>query len=118
MDQLLEDCFTKYLQPPTARDVYMEGVVSKDHLINHAQYLDLLYSQSGTLYDLILHAPRLSNDLSKLAPRTHVDGMVGSIKLHSTTQSIGNKAIQPPHQPHPRLVPIPNMLPLLQKIPR
>jgi hypothetical protein len=31
----------------------------------HAQYLDLVYSQSDTLYDLIPHAPHPSNDPSR-----------------------------------------------------
>jgi hypothetical protein len=57
LDQLLADWFTKSLLPPIARDVSMGGVVTEEKAINHAQYLDLVYSQSDTLYDLIPHAP-------------------------------------------------------------
>ena len=54
-DQLLSDWFTKSLLPPIAHDVAMGGAVTEEQAISHAQYLDLVYSQSGTLYDLIPH---------------------------------------------------------------
>jgi hypothetical protein len=38
----------------------MGGVVTEEQTISHAQYLDLVYSQASTLYDLILDAPRPS----------------------------------------------------------
>jgi hypothetical protein len=63
----------------------MGGVVFSEQAIIRAQYLDLVYSQSGTLYDLIPHAPRPSNNPSKLAPGAHVDGMIGFVQLQSTT---------------------------------
>jgi hypothetical protein len=56
-------------------------------VVIRAQYLDLVYSQYNTLYDMIPHSPRPSNDLTKPSPGVHVDGIVGSIKLHSATQS-------------------------------
>ena len=43
----------KYLLPPIARDVAMGGDVTKEKTISRAQYLELVYSQSKTLYDLI-----------------------------------------------------------------
>jgi hypothetical protein len=66
-DQLLEYWFTKSLFPPIARDVSMGGVVTKEQVISHAQYLDLVYSQSDTLYDLIPHAPHIVNNPSRPA---------------------------------------------------
>ena len=42
--QLLADWFTKYLLPPISRDVAMGGVVTEEHAISRAQYLDLVYS--------------------------------------------------------------------------
>jgi hypothetical protein len=59
----------------------MGGVVTEEQAISHAQYLDLVYSKSDTLYNLISYAPQLSIDPSKPAPGTHVDGSVGSVKL-------------------------------------
>ena len=61
-DQLLDDWFTKSLLLPIARDVSMGGAVTEEHAISRAQYLDLVYSQSGTLYDLIPHSPRPITD--------------------------------------------------------
>jgi hypothetical protein len=59
----------------------MGGVVTEDHSISRAQYLDLVYSHSRTLYYLIPHAPRPLTDPSNPSSGTHVDGIVGSIKL-------------------------------------
>ena len=61
-DQLLADWFTKSLLIPIARDVSMGGVVTEEQAISHAQYLDLVYSQLGTVYDLIPHAPQPTID--------------------------------------------------------
>jgi len=33
------------------------GVVPEEQVISHAKYLDLIYTQSGMLYDKILDAP-------------------------------------------------------------
>jgi hypothetical protein len=65
----------------------MGGDVTEEKTINHDQYLDLAYSQSNTLYDLIPHAPLPSNDPLRLISESHFNGMVGSLKLQSATQS-------------------------------
>ena len=78
-DQLLADWFTKSLLPPITRDVAMGGAVTEYQAISRAQYLDLVYSQFGTLYDLIPQAPRLSTDPTKPLAETPVYGIVGSI---------------------------------------
>ena len=57
----------------------MGGVITEEQAISQAQYLDLVYSQSGTLYDLIPQAPRLSTDPAKPPTETPVDGIFGSI---------------------------------------
>ena len=64
-DQLLANWFTKSLLPPISRDVAMGSVVTEEQAISRAQYLDLVYSQSGTLYDLIPQAPHPSTDPAK-----------------------------------------------------
>jgi hypothetical protein len=48
----------------------MGGVVTEEEAIARAQYLDLVYSQSGTLYELIPNATRATNDPSK--PSSHL----------------------------------------------
>jgi hypothetical protein len=89
-DQLLAEWFTKSLLPPIARDVAMGGVVTEEEAIARAQYLDLVYSQSGTLYELIPNATRTHTDPSKPSSTSHADGVIGSVKTQSTSQSTGN----------------------------
>ena len=80
LDQLLIDWFTKYLLSPIARDFSMGGVVTEEYTISRAQYLDLVYSQSGNLYDLSPHAPRHTSDPSRPIMEPPVDGVLGSIQ--------------------------------------
>lgn len=64
---------------PIARDVAMGGAVTEEKYISCAQYLELVYSQYGTLYDLIPHAPHPTYDPSK-PPHAHNDKIIGSMK--------------------------------------
>ena len=57
LDALLADWFTKSLLPKISCDVAMSGAVTEANVIRRAQHLDLIYSQSGTLYDIIPNAP-------------------------------------------------------------
>ena len=41
----------------------MGGCVTKEQSIAYAQYLDLVYSQSGTLYEMLIDAPTPSLDM-------------------------------------------------------
>ena len=85
-DQLLAYWFTKSLLPPIARDVVMGGAVIEEHAIRHAQYLDLVYSQYGIVYDLIPHAPHPTYDPSKPL-QAQSDGIKGSLKSTSDKSS-------------------------------
>ena len=58
-DQLLAEWFIKSLLPSITKDVEKGGVVTEEQVIAQAQYLDLIYTQSGALYDKISDAPRL-----------------------------------------------------------
>ena len=58
----------------------MGSFITEEKGIGWAQYLDLVYSQSGTLYDLIPQAPRPSTNLAKSLAEVLVDGIVGSIQ--------------------------------------
>ena len=51
-------------------------VQNKEQAIIRAQELDLIYAQSGLLYEIIPNAPRTNFD-PKVKPRPHVDGIVG-----------------------------------------
>jgi hypothetical protein len=67
----------------------MGGLVTEEEAISRDQYLDLVYSQSGTLYELIPNDTRTTNDPSKPLSTSHADGVIGSIKTQSTSQSTG-----------------------------
>jgi hypothetical protein len=86
-DHLLVEWFTKYILPLIYCDISMGGVVTEEEAIYWAQYLDLVYSQSGTLYELIPNATYATRDPSKPSSTSHVDGFIGSIKTQSTSQS-------------------------------
>jgi hypothetical protein len=54
----------------------------------HAQHLDLIYSQLGTLYDIIPNSPRSLKDPRKPNPGPHVDGVVGFVSHASINQLV------------------------------
>jgi hypothetical protein len=87
LDQLLVEWFTKSLIGPIIRDVSMGGVVIEEQVISHAQYLDLVYSQTGRLYDLIPNVVRPStNPTPTPLTASHVVDRVIST-FHAKTQS-------------------------------
>ena len=64
------------------------GVVTEEQVIAHAQYLDLIYTQSGTLYDKIPDAPRLKFYVPP-PPKSNNDshagnGVIGTTDTKST----------------------------------
>ena len=83
---MLVDWFTKYLLPPIARDVAIGSAVNEEQAISGAQYLDLVYSQSGTLYDLIPQALRPNTNIARQPMETPIDAIVGSIQSWSTAK--------------------------------
>jgi hypothetical protein len=87
--QLLVELFTKSILPQITRDVAMDGVVTEEETIACAQYLDLVYSQYGAFYQLIMNAPYTSTDPSKPSSTAHVDGVIGFVKTQSRSQSTG-----------------------------
>ena len=64
----------------------MDGDVTEDQAISHAQYLDMVYSQFGTLYDLIPQASLPRTDPAKTPTENPIDGVVSSIKPSLTTK--------------------------------
>ena len=64
----------------------MSGAVTEEDVIRRAQHLDLIYSQSGTLYDIIPNAPRPSNETPRTTPGAHADGVIGSVSTTSVSQ--------------------------------
>jgi hypothetical protein len=47
----------------------------------------LVYSQFGTLYELIPNSTHANTDPSKLSSMSHVDGFIGSVKTQYPSQS-------------------------------
>ena len=86
-DILLVEWFTKSILPLIGRNVSMGGTVTEEETIAQDQYLDLVYSQSGTLYDFLLNATQANTDPSKPSSSSHVDSVIGSVKTQSTSQS-------------------------------
>ena len=64
----------------------MGGTVTEEKAISCAQYLDLVYSQSGTLYDLITHAPRSTTDPSRPATEPPTNGIPSSVQTQTTAK--------------------------------
>ena len=62
------------------KDVSKHGFMTEEQVIARAQYLDLVYTQWGTLYDNILNALRPSNIVPPPSGKeSHAnDGMIGS----------------------------------------
>jgi hypothetical protein len=88
-NQLLMDWFTKSLLPLIAKDFSMIGAASEEKTILHAHHLDLIFSQFGTLYNIILHALRYSTDPHRTNPIPHANGVVGSVSNAFVGQLVG-----------------------------
>jgi hypothetical protein len=86
-DQLLDEWFTKSLIGPISHDFFMGGVVTQVLAISCAQYLDRVYLQTRTLYDLIPAAPHPSMNSTPTPPASSdaADGLIGT--FHAETQS-------------------------------
>ena len=64
----------------------MGGVVTEEKAISRVQYLDFIYSQYETLYDLIPQAPRPSTNLTNPPADIPIDGIVSSIQSPSVAK--------------------------------
>jgi hypothetical protein len=76
----------------------MGGVVTKEQAIARAQYLDLVYSQCGTLYDFLLNVARSNTNPSKPSSSSHTDGVISSVKTQSISQSLTLSSTSPQTQ--------------------
>jgi hypothetical protein len=80
-DFLLE-WYLKSLQPPISKDVATSRVTFEEEAIFKAQQLDIIYTQSGMLYQILSDASRSNYD-----PRQnhgpHADGIVGTDNVKS-----------------------------------
>ena len=74
--EFLLEWFLKLLLPYIEKYFSTYGVQNEEQAIFRAQELDLIYAQSGLLYEIIPNAPRSSFD-PKIRPGPHADGIVG-----------------------------------------
>jgi hypothetical protein len=86
----------------------MGGVVTEEQAISRAQYLDLVYSQTGTLYDLLPDLPRPGSSTTSTTPAAShaADGVIGSTHSHShsvstTTPKSNSSNVQSAPSPAP-----------------
>ena len=88
----------------------MGGVVTEEQVISRAQYLDLVYSKSSTLYDLIPHAPRPKIDPSRPATEPPNDDILGLVQTQMVEKPSKkqNQATTPSNQPAPSTKPAPS----------
>jgi hypothetical protein len=85
----LLEWFLKSLQPPILKGVSTSGVTSEEEAIFKSQQLDIIYAQSGMLYEILPDAPRSKYD-PRQKPRPHSNGIVGSANVRSTDSVISN----------------------------
>jgi hypothetical protein len=71
------------------KDIAMGGVVIEEQAISLAQYLDLVYSQMGTLYDFLPELPHPGTSSTSTTPATShaADGVIGTAHVHSHSVS-------------------------------
>jgi hypothetical protein len=86
---LLAKWFTKSFVNKIGKDIAMGGVDMEVQAISRAQYLDLIYSQTGTLYYFLPELPRpgTSNTSTTPAASHAADGVIGTTHAHSHSVS-------------------------------
>ena len=91
-DQILAEWFVKSLLPKITEDVAKAGVITEEQVIAQAQYLDLVYTQSGTLHEKIPDLPS-SNQIAAAPSGSHAaDGMIGTVNTKSKKKSSKNSS--------------------------
>jgi hypothetical protein len=71
------------------KDISMGSNVTEEQAISRAQYLDLVYSQTGTLYNFLPELPRpgTSSASTALAASHAADGVIGTTHTYSHSVS-------------------------------
>ena len=82
----LIEWFLKSLVPQLSKDVVTSGVFSKEDAIMRDQQLELIYSQSGLLYEILPDAPCSILDKTRQRVGPHADGIVGLAQIKPTEQ--------------------------------
>ena len=91
-DQILAEWFVKSLLPKITEDVAKAGVVTEEKVIAQAQYLDLVYTQSGTLHEKIPDLPKQNQIVVPPSGSHAVDGVIGTVNTKSKKKSSKNSS--------------------------
>lgn len=91
-DQILAKWFVKPLLPKITEDVANAGVVTTEKVISQAQYLDLIYMQSGTLHEKIPNLPKQNQIIAAPSGSHATDDMIGSLNTKSKKNSSNNSS--------------------------
>lgn len=94
-NHFLAECFVKSLLISINEGIVKGGVITEEQVIAHAQYLDLVYTQSSMLYDMPINAPRPQHIIppALTSKESHTDdGLIGS-----TRQPLTSKSSNPPN---------------------
>jgi hypothetical protein len=78
----LLEWFLKSLVPQFSKDVATSRVFYEEDAIMRAQQLELIYSQSGLLYEIFPDEPRSILDKTRQRVGPHSDGIVGSAQTN------------------------------------
>jgi hypothetical protein len=91
-DQLLAEWFTKSFVNEIGKDIAMGGIVTEEQAISRAQYLNLVYSQTRTIYDLLPDLPRPNTSSTSTTPATSyvADNVIGTSQDQSHAASSTN----------------------------
>jgi len=91
-DQILAEWFVKSLLPKITEDVAKAGVVTEEQVIAQAQYLDLVYTQSGTLHEKIPDLPKQGQIVVTPSGSHVANGMIGTVNTKSKKKSSKNSS--------------------------
>jgi hypothetical protein len=72
--------------PCVSKDIAIYEVFSEEEAIMRAQQLELIYSQSDMMYEILPDAPQLNLDKTKHNSWPCIDGIVGSTHSKPTDQ--------------------------------
>jgi hypothetical protein len=82
----LLEWFLKSLVPQLSKDIATSRVFSEEDAIMRAQQFELIYSQSGLLYNILPDAPRSILDKTRQRAGPHADGIVSSAQTKPAEQ--------------------------------
>jgi hypothetical protein len=77
---------SKYLVPQLSKDIATSKFFSEEYAIMRDQQFELIYSQSGLLYNILLNVPHSILDKTRQRVGPHVNGIVGSVQTNPTEQ--------------------------------